>query len=59
MRAKLPFLVVTLNFLYAMYVIYMRKKTMNAPRFRISGIVHLEPYDKAHAMIVAEKEKTR
>jgi len=24
---------------------------------RIGEVVHLEPYDKAHAMIVAEKQK--
>jgi len=34
-------------------------RIMKARGFRISEIVHLEPYDKAHAMIVAEKEKTR
>jgi len=27
--------------------------------FRISEVVHLEPYDKAHAMVVAKKEKTK
>lgn len=32
---------------------------MKARGFRISEVVHLEPYDKAHAMIVAKKEKTR
>jgi len=32
---------------------------MKARGFRISGVVHLEPYDKAHVMIVAEKEKSR
>jgi len=32
---------------------------MRARGFRISEVVHLEPYDKAHAMIVAKKEKTR
>jgi len=32
---------------------------MKARGFRISDVVHLEPYDKAHAMIVAEKDKTR
>jgi len=29
---------------------------MKARGFRISEVVHLEPYDKAHAMIVAKKE---
>ena len=32
---------------------------MKARGFRIGEVVHLEPYDKAHAMIVAKKEKTR
>jgi len=32
---------------------------MKVRGFRISEVVHLEPYDKAHAMIVATKEKTR
>jgi fibrillarin-like pre-rRNA processing protein len=32
---------------------------MRSRGFRISEVVHLEPYDKAHAMIVAKKEKTR
>jgi len=32
---------------------------MKVRGFRISEVVHLEPYDKAHAMIVAKKEKTR
>lgn len=32
---------------------------MKARGFSISEVVHLEPYDKAHAMIVAKKEKTR
>jgi len=32
---------------------------MKARGFRISEVVHLEPYDKAHAMIVAKKEKNR
>jgi fibrillarin-like pre-rRNA processing protein len=30
---------------------------MKARGFRISEVVHLEPYDKAHAMIVARKER--
>jgi fibrillarin-like pre-rRNA processing protein len=29
---------------------------MKARGFRVSEVVHLEPYDKAHAMIVAKKE---
>jgi fibrillarin-like pre-rRNA processing protein len=29
---------------------------MKTRGFRISEVVHLEPYDKAHAMIVAKKE---
>jgi len=40
--------------------IYKREiDTMKARGFHISEVVHLEPYDKAHAMIVAKKEKTR
>jgi len=40
--------------------IYEREiNTMKVRGFRISEVVHLEPYDKAHAMIVAKKEKTR
>jgi len=40
--------------------IYEREiATMKARGFRISEVVHLEPYDKAHAMIVAEKEKSK
>jgi fibrillarin-like pre-rRNA processing protein len=38
--------------------IYEREiNIMKARGFRISAVVHLEPYDKAHAMIVAKKEK--
>jgi fibrillarin-like pre-rRNA processing protein len=29
-------------------------ETLKAREFRIREIVHLEPYDKAHAMIVAQ-----
>ncbi|KPV61694.1 MAG: Fibrillarin-like rRNA/tRNA 2'-O-methyltransferase [Candidatus Bathyarchaeota archaeon BA2] len=29
---------------------------MKVRGFRVSEVVHLEPYDKAHAMIVAKKE---
>lgn len=32
--------------------------TMKARGFQVREVVHLEPYDKAHVMIVAEKEKT-
>jgi len=32
---------------------------MKARGFQVKEVVHLEPYDKAHAMIVAKKEKTR
>lgn len=32
---------------------------MKARGFRIGEVVRLEPYDKAHAMIVAKKEKSR
>jgi fibrillarin-like pre-rRNA processing protein len=40
--------------------IYEREiNTMKTRGFRISEVVHLEPYDKAHAMIVAKEEKTR
>jgi len=40
--------------------IYEREiNTMKARGFRISEVVHLEPYDKAHAMIVAKKEKNK
>ena len=40
--------------------IYEREiNTMKARGFRISEVVHLEPYDKAHVMIVAKKEKTK
>jgi fibrillarin-like pre-rRNA processing protein len=30
---------------------------MKARGFRVREVVHLEPYDKAHIMIVAKKEK--
>ena len=40
--------------------IYEREiNTMKARGFQVKEVVHLEPYDKAHVMIVAEKEKTR
>ncbi len=40
--------------------IYEREiNTMKARGFQTKEVVHLEPYDKAHAMIVAKKEKTR
>ena len=40
--------------------IYEREiNTMKARGFQVKEVVHLEPYDKAHATIVAEKEKTR
>jgi fibrillarin-like pre-rRNA processing protein len=40
--------------------IYEREiNIMKVRGFRISEVVHLEPYDKAHIMIVAEKEKTK
>lgn len=32
---------------------------VKARGFHISEVIHLEPYDKAHAMIVAKKEKSR
>jgi len=31
---------------------------MKARGFQVKEVVHLEPYDKAHVMIVAKKEKT-
>jgi len=31
--------------------------TMKARGFQVREVIHLEPYDKAHAMIVAKKEK--
>ena len=38
--------------------IYEREiNTMKTRGFQIEEVVHLEPYDKAHALIVAEKEK--
>jgi len=38
--------------------IYERETNiMNARGFQVEEVVHLEPYDKAHAMIVAKKEK--
>jgi len=40
--------------------IYEREiNTMKARGFQVKEVVHLEPYDKAHVMIVAEKKKTR
>jgi fibrillarin-like pre-rRNA processing protein len=39
--------------------IYEREiNTMKARGFEVEEAVHLEPYDKAHAMIVAKKERT-
>lgn len=39
--------------------IYEREiNIMKARGFQVEGVVHLEPYDKAHVMIVAKKEKT-
>jgi fibrillarin-like pre-rRNA processing protein len=39
--------------------IYEREiNIMKARGFEVEGVVHLEPYDKAHVMIVAKKEKT-
>jgi fibrillarin-like pre-rRNA processing protein len=32
--------------------------TLKARGFQVEEVVHLEPYDKAHVMIVAKKEKT-
>ncbi len=38
--------------------IYKREiDTMKARGFQVKEVVHLEPYDKAHAMVVAEKQK--
>lgn len=38
--------------------IYEREiNTMKARGFQVKEVVHLEPYDKAHVMIVAKKEK--
>ncbi len=34
-------------------------KIMKARGFQVEEVVHLEPFDKAHAMIVAKKEKSR
>jgi len=40
--------------------IYEREiNTMKARGFQVKEVVHLEPYDKAHAMVVAKEEKTR
>ena len=40
--------------------IYEREiNIMKARGFQVKEVVHLEPYDKAHVMIVAEKEKIR
>jgi fibrillarin-like pre-rRNA processing protein len=40
--------------------IYEREiNIMKARGFQVEEVVHLEPYDKAHAMIVAKKEKNR
>ena len=40
--------------------IYEREiNTMKTRGFKVKEVVHLEPYDKAHAMVVANKEKTR
>jgi len=37
--------------------VYKREaKVLKARRFRIEEVVHLEPYDKAHAMIVAQMQ---
>jgi len=42
------------------YEIYEREiNTMKARGFHISEVVHLEPYDKAHAMILANKKQTK
>jgi fibrillarin-like pre-rRNA processing protein len=39
--------------------IYEREiNTLKARGFQVEEVVHLEPYDKAHVMIVAKKEKT-
>jgi len=39
--------------------IYEREiNIMKARGFEVEGVVHLEPYDKAHVMIVAKKERT-
>ena len=39
--------------------IYEREiNIMKSRGFQVEGVVHLEPYDKAHVMIVAKKEKT-
>jgi len=39
--------------------IYEREiNVMKARGFQVKEVVHLEPYDKAHVMIVAKKEKT-
>jgi fibrillarin-like pre-rRNA processing protein len=35
----------------------MEISIMKARGFHVKEVVHLEPYDKAHAMIVAKKEK--
>ncbi len=40
--------------------VYAREmNTVKARGFRIKEVIHLEPYDKAHVMIVAKKEKIR
>ena len=40
--------------------VYEREiNTIEARGFQVEEVVHLEPYDKAHVMIVAEKENSR
>ena len=40
--------------------VYEREiNTIEARGFQVKEVVHLEPYDKAHVMIVAEKENSR